>query len=160
MAKGRSTKWQSKSGHKNTARGSSDSLSGESIPPRATTLQLTATPLASPPPSHFYNLLERLRSFRDLRLRRQSGRGLRPDRSRSLRLLSGRVGGPAEQRQVACGSVILFFGWPCAWGCIRRRDTDTRLAAWPASTFLTTIVYIAAVGLELAVAHRILGSDE
>ena len=34
------------------------------------------------------------------------------------------------------------------------------LAAWPASTFLTTIVYIAAVGLELAVAHRILGSDE
>src|SRR5919112_5310899 len=50
MAKGRSTKWRSKSGHKNTARGSSDSLSRESTPRRATTLQLTATPLASPLP--------------------------------------------------------------------------------------------------------------
>jgi hypothetical protein len=33
-------------------------------------------------------------------------------------------------------------------------------AAWPVSAFLTTIVYVAAVGLELAVAHRICGSDE
>ena len=33
-------------------------------------------------------------------------------------------------------------------------------AAWPVSAFSTTIVYVAAVGLELAVAHRILGSDE
>ena len=34
------------------------------------------------------------------------------------------------------------------------------MAAWPVSAFLTTIVYVAAVGLELAVAHRMLGSDE
>ena len=34
------------------------------------------------------------------------------------------------------------------------------LAGWPVSAFLTTIVYVASVGLELAVAHRILGSDE
>jgi small-conductance mechanosensitive channel len=33
-------------------------------------------------------------------------------------------------------------------------------AAWPVSAFLTTIVYIAAVGIELAVAHRMLRSDE
>ena len=33
------------------------------------------------------------------------------------------------------------------------------LAGWPVSAFLTTIVYVASVGLELAVAHRILGSD-
>ncbi len=32
--------------------------------------------------------------------------------------------------------------------------------AWPVSAFLTTIVYIAAVGIELAVAHRMLRSDE
>src|ERR671917_1304545 len=30
------------------------------------------------------------------------------------------------------------------------------LPAWPVSAFLTTVVYVAAVGLELAVAHRIL----
>jgi hypothetical protein len=34
------------------------------------------------------------------------------------------------------------------------------LAAWPVSAFLTTVVYVASVGLELAVAHRISGSDE
>ena len=39
---------------RNVDQGSLGSLSVESIPPRATTLQLTATPLASPPPSHFY----------------------------------------------------------------------------------------------------------
>jgi hypothetical protein len=33
-------------------------------------------------------------------------------------------------------------------------------AAWPVSAFLTTIVYIVAVGVELAVAHRMLRSDE
>ncbi len=33
------------------------------------------------------------------------------------------------------------------------------LAAWPASAFLTTVVYIASVGIELVVAHRILRSD-
>jgi small-conductance mechanosensitive channel len=33
-------------------------------------------------------------------------------------------------------------------------------AAWLVSAFLTTIVYIVVVGLELAVAHRMLGSDE
>ena len=66
---------------------------------------------------------------------------------------------PSNVKSLA-GALSIFFGWPCAWGCIRCRDTDTRLAAWPASTFLTTIVYIAAVGLELGVAHRILGSDE
>jgi hypothetical protein len=33
-------------------------------------------------------------------------------------------------------------------------------SAWPVSAFSTTIVYVFAVGLELAVAHRILGSDE
>jgi hypothetical protein len=33
-------------------------------------------------------------------------------------------------------------------------------AAWPVSAFLTTIVYVAAVGVELAVAHRIYGSEE
>jgi hypothetical protein len=33
-------------------------------------------------------------------------------------------------------------------------------AAWPVSAFLTTIVYVAAVGLELAVSHQICGSDE
>ena len=32
--------------------------------------------------------------------------------------------------------------------------------AWPVSAFSTTIVYVLAVGLELAVAHRMLGSDE
>ena len=32
--------------------------------------------------------------------------------------------------------------------------------AWPVSAFSTTIVYVVAVGLELAVAHRMLGSDE
>ncbi len=32
--------------------------------------------------------------------------------------------------------------------------------AWSISAFSTTIVYVFAVGLELAVAHRILGSDE
>src|SRR4028119_1868871 len=32
--------------------------------------------------------------------------------------------------------------------------------AWPVSAFLTTIVYIVAVGVELAVAHRMLRSDE
>jgi CDP-diglyceride synthetase len=66
---------------------------------------------------------------------------------------------PSNVKSLA-GALSFFFGWPCTWGCIRRWDTDTRLAAWPASTFLTTLVYIAAVGLELAVAHRILGSDE
>ncbi len=30
-------------------------------------------------------------------------------------------------------------------------------AAWPVSAFLTTIVYVAAVGVELAFAHRICG---
>ena len=34
------------------------------------------------------------------------------------------------------------------------------LAAWPVSAFLTTLVYVSAVGIELAVAHRILRSDE
>ena len=34
------------------------------------------------------------------------------------------------------------------------------LAAWPVSAFLTTVVYVASVGIELAVAHRIGGSDE
>jgi hypothetical protein len=34
------------------------------------------------------------------------------------------------------------------------------LPAWPVSAFLTTVVYVAAVGLELAVAHRMLRSDE
>ena len=34
------------------------------------------------------------------------------------------------------------------------------LAAWPVSAFLTTLVYVTAVGIELAVAHRILRSDE
>ncbi len=34
------------------------------------------------------------------------------------------------------------------------------MAAWPVSAFLTTVVYIASVGLELAVAHRLLGSNE
>src|SRR5918997_4114505 len=33
-------------------------------------------------------------------------------------------------------------------------------AAWPVSAFLTTVVYVASVGIELAVAHRIGGSDE
>jgi hypothetical protein len=33
-------------------------------------------------------------------------------------------------------------------------------AAWLVSAFSTTLVYIAAVGLELAVAHRMLRSDE
>ena len=32
--------------------------------------------------------------------------------------------------------------------------------AWPVSAFLTTIVYVAAVGIELAVAHRICGSTK
>jgi hypothetical protein len=32
--------------------------------------------------------------------------------------------------------------------------------AWPVSAFLTTIVYIVAVGVELTVAHGILRSDE
>jgi len=32
--------------------------------------------------------------------------------------------------------------------------------AWPVSAFLTTVVYVASVGIELAVAHRISGSDE
>jgi hypothetical protein len=34
------------------------------------------------------------------------------------------------------------------------------LAAWPVSAFLTTVVYVTSVGLELAVAHHISGSDE
>ena len=34
------------------------------------------------------------------------------------------------------------------------------LAAWPVSAFLTTVVYVGSVGLELAVAHLICGSDE
>ena len=34
------------------------------------------------------------------------------------------------------------------------------LAAWPVSAFLTTLVYVSAVGVELAIAHRILRSDE
>ena len=34
------------------------------------------------------------------------------------------------------------------------------LAAWPVSAFLTTLVYVTAVGLELTVAHRILRSDQ
>jgi small-conductance mechanosensitive channel len=33
-------------------------------------------------------------------------------------------------------------------------------AAWPVSAFSTTIVYIVGVGLELAVAHRMLRTDE
>ena len=33
-------------------------------------------------------------------------------------------------------------------------------AAWPVSAFLTTLVYVSAVGVELAVAHRMLRSDE
>ncbi len=33
-------------------------------------------------------------------------------------------------------------------------------AAWPVSAFLTTIVYVAAVGVELAFAHRICGGGE
>ena len=33
-------------------------------------------------------------------------------------------------------------------------------AAWPVSAFLTTVGYVAAVGIELAVAHRMLRSDE
>jgi hypothetical protein len=122
----RINKWRKESGQKNVDRGSSGSLSGESIPPRATTLQLMATPLASLPPSLSSNFPERHRGFRDLRLRYRSGRSLRPDRSHSLRLLSRRVEGPAKQRQVACGSVILFFGWPCTWNSVRRRDNDTR----------------------------------
>ena len=34
------------------------------------------------------------------------------------------------------------------------------LAAWLVSAFLTTVVYVTSVGLELAVAHRISRSDE
>ncbi len=34
------------------------------------------------------------------------------------------------------------------------------MAAWPVSAFLTTLVYVSAVGVELTVAHRILRSDE
>jgi len=33
-------------------------------------------------------------------------------------------------------------------------------AAWPVSAFLTTIVYVAAVGIELALAHQICDSKE
>jgi hypothetical protein len=32
--------------------------------------------------------------------------------------------------------------------------------AWPVSGFSTTVVYVTSVGIELAVAHRILRSDE
>ena len=32
--------------------------------------------------------------------------------------------------------------------------------AWPVSAFLTTVVYVGSVGIELAVAHQISGSDE
>ena len=32
--------------------------------------------------------------------------------------------------------------------------------AWPVSAFMTTIVYVAAVGIELALAHRICGGEE
>jgi hypothetical protein len=123
----RTIKWRRERSRKNVDRGSSGSSSGESTPPRETTLRLTATPLASPPPSRCCKPPEAIpRGFRDLRLRRRSGRRLRPDRSRSLWLLSGRARGPAEQRKVACGSVILLFGWPCAWDCVRRWDTYTR----------------------------------
>ena len=34
------------------------------------------------------------------------------------------------------------------------------LAGWPVSAFLTTVVYVASVGVELAAAHRMCGSDE
>jgi small-conductance mechanosensitive channel len=34
------------------------------------------------------------------------------------------------------------------------------LAAWPASAFLATVVYVASVGLELTIAHWILSSKE
>ncbi len=34
------------------------------------------------------------------------------------------------------------------------------LAAWPVSAFLTTVVYVGSVGLELAVAYRICGIEE
>src|SRR3954449_4852324 len=34
------------------------------------------------------------------------------------------------------------------------------LAAWPVSAFLTTLAYVTAVGIELAIAHRILRRDE
>lgn len=34
------------------------------------------------------------------------------------------------------------------------------LAAWPVSAFSTTVVYVAAVGIELTVAHRICGNNE
>src|SRR5215207_2970467 len=50
----RLTEWQRQSDHKNEARGSSGSLSEGSIPPRATTSRLTATPLALRLRSHYY----------------------------------------------------------------------------------------------------------
>ncbi len=34
------------------------------------------------------------------------------------------------------------------------------IAGWPVSAFLTTVVYVASVGLELAISHWMLGSDE
>lgn len=34
------------------------------------------------------------------------------------------------------------------------------LAAWPVSVFSTALVYVASVGIELAVAHRMLRSDK
>ncbi len=34
------------------------------------------------------------------------------------------------------------------------------LAAWLVSVFLTTLVYVTAVGVELTIAHRMLRSDE
>jgi hypothetical protein len=46
---------------------------------------------------------------------------------------------PSNVKSLA-GALSFFSVGLCAWGCIRRRDTGTRLAAWPASTFLTTIV--------------------
>src|SRR5918997_4785016 len=48
---GRFTEWRSKNAHKNAARVSSGSSSGESIPQLVTTSPPTATRSASPPPS-------------------------------------------------------------------------------------------------------------
>ena len=100
--------------------------------------------------------------LRDLRLRSRGGRGLRRHRSRGLWLLSRRAGGPAQQRQVARGGTIvrsfsvgLALGVAYVVGIV----IEGRWA-WPVSAFSTTVVYIVAVGVELAVAHWVLRSDE
>jgi hypothetical protein len=130
------------------------------MPRRATTLRLTATPLASLPPSRsckplgaigvseiFVFAAGAVVAFAVIAcLASDFFREELEDQPSNVKSLAGAL---------SFFSVGLALGVAYVVGILLEG-----LAAWPVNSFLTTIVFIASVGIELAVAHRILGNQK